>query len=91
MIPIQDLLSRIRWDPDFGTGDITIGYYDRVERGVITVALKEIHIEPGNHFSFAVTDPHGTLHDVPYHRVRTVHRNGELLWRRTVAGEPSGR
>jgi uncharacterized protein (UPF0248 family) len=83
-------LSRIRWDSDFGAANFTIGYYDRVEHGVISVALKEIQIEPGNHFSFAVTDPYGTLHDVPYHRVREVHRNGELIWHRTVPGEPTG-
>lgn len=89
VIPIQDLLSRIRWDAEFGAAEFTIGYYDRLEQRVITVPLKEITIEPGNHFSFAATDPYGATHDLPYHRVRAVHRNGELIWQRTVAGEPS--
>ena len=31
MIPIQELLSRIRWDESFGKGDFEIGYYDRVD------------------------------------------------------------
>jgi hypothetical protein len=30
VIPIQDLLHRIRWDAEFGKAQFVIGYYDRV-------------------------------------------------------------
>ncbi|MDD5322664.1 MAG: DUF504 domain-containing protein [Methylococcales bacterium] len=31
MNPIQNLLHRIRWGPEFGRGEFVIGYYDRIE------------------------------------------------------------
>ena len=31
----------IRWEPAFGAGEIEIGYYDRVQRRVLRVALRE--------------------------------------------------
>ena len=34
LIPIHELLSRIRWDPEFGRGRLEIGFFDRHE-GVI--------------------------------------------------------
>lgn len=42
MIPIQDLLHRIRWDPEFGRDEFIIGYYDRVEHEIILVPFREI-------------------------------------------------
>jgi len=42
MIPIQDLLHRIRWDPEFGRGEFVIGYYDRIEHEIIHVPFREI-------------------------------------------------
>jgi uncharacterized protein (UPF0248 family) len=89
MVPIQDLLNRIRWDPAFGADGFTIGYYDRLAHRIVTVPLKDVALEPGNHFSFIATDPDGSLHDVPFHRVREVHRNNELIWHRTLSGEPN--
>ena len=88
MIPIQELLNRIRWDPGFGVGRITIGYYDRMKHRVIRVPLENIDIEPGNHFFFIATEADGTVHEVPFHRVREVRRNGERIWHRDLAGEP---
>lgn len=87
MIPIQDLLNRIRWDPSYGAGRFTIGYYDRIERRIVRVPLENIDIEPGNHFSFTATQTDGTVHEVPFHRVREVQRNGELIWQRERADE----
>lgn len=87
MIPIQEVLNRIRWDPSYGTGRFTIGYYDRIEHRIVRVPLENIDIEPGNHFSFIATETDGSVHEVPFHRVREVHRNGELIWQRELAGE----
>jgi uncharacterized protein (UPF0248 family) len=42
MIPIHELLSRIRWDPEFAKGDFQLGYYDRTEDRIISVPLKGI-------------------------------------------------
>jgi uncharacterized protein (UPF0248 family) len=39
MITIRALLNRIRWDREFGRGEFTIGYFDRLERRIIVVPL----------------------------------------------------
>jgi uncharacterized protein (UPF0248 family) len=41
-----------------------------------------MHLEPGNRFSFTAVEADGSVHDVPFHRVREVYRNGELIWQR---------
>jgi len=81
MIPIQDLLNRIRWDEHYG-GDFVLGYYDRVTDGIVRVPLTEITFPPDDHFAFVVVDEEAAAHSVPYHRVREVFRNGELIWQR---------
>lgn len=82
MITIESLLQRIRWDPAFGRGRFTIGYFDRIARRIVTVPLEQIRLETGNHFSFTAIEPDGSVHDVPFHRVREVYRDGECIWRR---------
>lgn len=91
MITIETLLQRIRWDPAFGRGRFTIGYFDRVEHCLVTVALEQIRIEPGNQFLFAAGEADGAPHDVPFHRVREVHRDAACIWRREVPGDAGRR
>ncbi|HUW51243.1 MAG TPA: DUF504 domain-containing protein [Sulfuricella sp.] len=82
MIPIHELLNRMRWDETYAKGDFVIGYYNRVGEKIILVPLHQIRLTPGDHFSFQVTDPDGYAHDVPFHRVKEVHKDGELIWHR---------
>jgi uncharacterized protein (UPF0248 family) len=82
MSTIEVLLQRIRWDPQFGRGSFTIGYYDRIRHAIVTVPLDQIHLVPGNHISITAIEADGTEHDVPFHRVREVHRDGLCIWRR---------
>ena len=82
MIPIHELLSRIRWDRQFGEGDFVIGYYDRVEDAVIRVPMRELFFQPDNHFAFDLIDHDGVLHNIPLHRIREVYKNGDLIWHR---------
>ena len=82
MILIQDLLNKIRWDKDFGKGDFQVGYYDRVEDRIITAAFHEIIFQKGNHFSFYLISHDGETVSIPFHRVREVYKNGELIWKR---------
>jgi RNA cyclic group end recognition protein len=42
MIPIHELLNRIRWDSEFARGSFQLGYYDRAEDRIILVPLQEI-------------------------------------------------
>ena len=82
MIPIQDLLNRIRWDDAFATGYFVIGYHDRIRGEIIQVPLQDVEFVPGNHFFFQFTGPNGTVREVPLHRIREVYKNGELIWHR---------
>ena len=82
MIPIHELLNRIRWDAAFAEGNFVLGYYDRVAGKVIRVPLARVQLTPGEHFAFQVTDADGATHEVPFHRVREVYRNGALIWHR---------
>lgn len=82
MIPIRELLNRIRWDPEFVQGEFAVGYFDRLEERIIVVPFAEVCFDPEDHFSFQVTDAAGQTHTVPLHRVYEVFRNGECIWRR---------
>lgn len=82
MIPIQDVLHRIQWDAQFGNASFTIGYFDRVEGQVLRVPFQQLVLTRGEHFSFDVVTEDGSTHMVPFHRVREVWRNGELIWQR---------
>ena len=82
MQPIQALLNRIRWDREFGKGEFVIGYYDRLERNIIKVPLRELYFSEDDHFGFQLMDSEGGLHSVPLHRVKEVYKDGELIWHR---------
>ncbi len=83
MIPIHQLLNRIRWDKEFAQGRFEIGYWDRVTGEVQRVALKEISFPEEERRSFELVDESGEPRRIPFHRVREVFKNGELIWRRT--------
>ena len=82
MQPIHELLSRIRWDREFGRGAFVIGYYDRVQARIIRVAFSEMVFEPGGGRGLQVMDEEGVFHSLPLHRIREVYKDGELIWRR---------
>ena len=82
MEPIQNLLHRIRWDPEFGFAQFVIGYYDRTTQSMVRIPFESITFEPGQHFFFKATGEDGAVHDIPFHRVREVYRNGKLIWQR---------
>jgi len=82
MIPIHELLNRIRWDEEFGKGEFVIGYHDRVDNRIIRVPLAELYFEPGDHFSFDLIDSEGELHSIPLHRIKEVYKDGVLIWHR---------
>lgn len=83
MMPIHELLNRIRWDKDFSKGDFKIGYFDRIENKIILVALQEIHFDEEDHFSFQIMDEEGAIHTIPLHRIKEVYKDGHLIWNRS--------
>jgi len=82
MIPIHELLARIRWDADYARGRFVIGYWDRVTGQVLHADLREIAWDADNPSLFHLTDEDGAAHTIPFHRVREVWRDGGLIWRR---------
>ena len=85
MIPIQELLNRIRWDPEFGKASFQLGYYDRAEDRIILVAFKELIFPPESTQTFQIVDADGQLQRVPFHRVREVYKDSQCIWRRGPA------
>lgn len=82
MIPIHQLLDRIRWDQAYGQGEFAVGYYDRVSRRIVVVPLRRSALEQRHLFFLELVDANGELHAVPLHRIRQVFRDGELIWER---------
>ena len=82
MIPIHELLSRIRWDKEFGRADFAIGYYDRVLEEIIRVPFAELIFLPDSRNSIRIMDYDGVVRSVPLHRIKEVYKNNELIWHR---------
>lgn len=82
MIPIQDLLNRIRWDKEFGKGAFEIGYIDHISRKIIRTPFQKMRFGEGNSFSFKIEDSEGNLQTIPFHRIREVRKDGALIWSR---------
>jgi uncharacterized protein (UPF0248 family) len=82
MKPIHELFSRIRWDEEFGAANFEVGYVDKLEQAVVRVSFRELIFDPDDHFRFQLVDQEGEVHAIPYHRVKELYRNGELIWHR---------
>jgi uncharacterized protein (UPF0248 family) len=82
MIPIHELLNRIRWDSEFSHGDFRLGYYDRAEGRIILVPFKEVSFPAASPQTFQLTDAEGQSHRIPFHRVREVYRDSQRIWHR---------
>jgi uncharacterized protein (UPF0248 family) len=85
MIPIHELLNRIRWDSEFAKGNFQLGYYDRAEDRIILVPLQEITFPEDSPQTFQLTDLEGQAHRIPFHRVREVYRDSQRIWHRGEA------
>jgi uncharacterized protein (UPF0248 family) len=82
MIPLHELLGRIRWDPEFGRGEFRVGYVDHQFEELVYVPLAELRPDAESRFCFEVTNEEGMVRSVPWHRVREVWKDGTLIWRR---------
>lgn len=80
MVLIHELLNRIRWDQGFGRGDFVIGYYGRLEDRIIRAPLHRVLPDPADHFACQVIDAECKSHMVPFHRIREVCKDGNLIW-----------
>ena len=81
MQPLQEFLHRIKWDPEFAKGAFALGYVDRIAREELVVPLRSISLDPAT-ASFSVHDDSGIVVRIPLHRVRTVYKDGVVIWHR---------
>jgi Protein of unknown function (DUF504). len=88
MIPIRELLNRIRWDPEFAKGNFELGYYDRAEDRIILVPLKDVTFPTESPSTFQLVDPEGEVHRVPLHRVRELYKDAQRIWHRPDPSAP---
>ena len=86
MIPIQALLSRLRFDPEFARGRWEIAYLDRAQPGLVRLPFEAVRTRRHLGFVFDVVDEEGIERSIPYHRVRQVWHDGKVVWSR--AGAP---
>ena len=82
MVPLQSLLDRIRWDSVFATGVFTIGYIDRVAHEEKIVPLASVTADPDRPDTLVYCDDDGIVRHIPMHRVRTVRKDGNVIWHR---------
>jgi uncharacterized protein (UPF0248 family) len=80
--PLQDLLARIMWDPEFGKCRFALGYEDRMVPEETVVPFPAVRFDAGRPGTFSIQQEDGSVMHIPLHRVRTVYKNGEAIWRR---------
>ena len=82
MQPLAELLHRIRWDAEFGKGAFALGYDDRVAHKEQIVQFEAVTLDPQRPGTFSVQDEDGIVAHIPLHRVRTVYKDGVVIWQR---------
>jgi uncharacterized protein (UPF0248 family) len=76
------LLHRIRWEPEFGRGEFALGYFDRVLATEVVVPFSSVAFDGERPGTFTFTDQDEIVHHIPLHRVRTVYKDGAIIWSR---------
>jgi len=82
MIPIQDVLHRILWDPACRGSVFEIGYIDRVAGTIVRVPFAGLLFDAGRREALTLHDAEGAVVRIPLHRVRRVWRDGAIFWER---------
>lgn len=82
MQTIQELLNRIRWDPEFSRGNFKIGFLDHIDNKEVCIAFDKMRFDQRDHFFFHYFDENGMEHDVPLHRIKSVYKNNRRIWHR---------
>lgn len=81
MIPIQDLINKIRYSPAENPEDYTLFYYDRVEDKLKPLKLTDINkIEEG----FLTLKKQDRETNLPLHRIKKVKKKEKIVWERKL-------
>ncbi|OGM02714.1 hypothetical protein A3K72_02170 [Candidatus Woesearchaeota archaeon RBG_13_36_6] len=79
MIPIKDLLNKIKWDKNLNPNEYSIGYFDRISKKLVWIDFGQIKNIDGN---FMILEKENKEVDVPLHRIREVKQKKETIWKR---------
>lgn len=79
MMPIKDLLNKLKWDYRLTPDEYTIHYLDRVSGEFIELPYKDIRRIEG---SFIIIERDFEEVNIPMHRVRKVTKNNINVWNR---------
>jgi uncharacterized protein (UPF0248 family) len=77
MIPIKDLINKIKWDKRENPGDYSLSYIDLGKKKELTYT--DIKRLEGN---FMVIERNGEETEIPLHRIREVKKKGRVVWKR---------
>ncbi len=72
----------MRWDAEFAAARFEIGYFDRKRKALVRVPLARVAFPSDQKSVLEAVEEDGSVHSVPFHRVRAVWRDGELIWSR---------
>jgi len=86
MVPIQDVLHRIQWDPACRGSVFELGYIDRVAGTIVRVPFGDLRLEAGRPAVLRLPGADGAVVRIPLHRVRKVWRDGVIFWERRAGG-----
>ncbi len=84
MIPIKELLNKIKWDKRENPEDYTVGYYDRLRKEIIEFPFKAIKEIDEN---FMLIEINGEEKTIPLHAIKIVRKKGEQLWKRPISND----
>lgn len=75
MLPIKDLLNKIKWNSKEKKEDYETVYWDRVSGKEIRIKYEEIKDFDNEFFRFGESE-------IPLHRIKKVYKKGKLIWER---------
>ncbi len=78
MLPIKDLLNKIKWDKKENPEEYTLFYFDRILNNLIPIPYNKIKRLEG---SFMILDSEDET-NIPLHRIKKVTKNKIVVWER---------
>lgn len=79
MIPIKDLLNKIKWDKRENPDDYAIFYLDKIANKLIEIRYNDIKRIEG---TFMVIDKDNEETYIPMHRIKKVKNKDKIVWSR---------
>ena len=79
MIPVKDLINKIKFDTREKAEDYVLFYLDRVENKLKPIKFREIKRTEGN---FLVLERDSEEVEIPMHRIKKVEKKGKVVWER---------